>query len=476
MTRLDASTVPMRPALAHPEPAQHELRRWVRQAMTAATQAEKSVVLTIPAPVVPEEALLLIDPDDLGALWSSTPGATFSTLGAARELRASGADRFDAIQRQAVALWQDWVTVSCGETAPQKSRLFGGFAFREGGAQQPPWQGFGDAWFVLPRLRYDVAGERAWLSRAVGREELDQSALRAAALEDLLAVRAALPTVARGLKRSRPLPTLVGSEPRSDAGWGALVRGIAGGISSGDFEKVVAARRTILEFDSPPDPVAVLTRLQAGPPGSIRFALRRTGATFLGATPEHLVTQIGDEVRTEALAGSARSDDPDAAARLLSSPKELAEHDFVLQALLERLSHVCEVTPPRAHPEVHTLRHLLHLRTPVRARRLQPGHVLGLVACLHPTPAVGGVPTEAAVRWIEEHEPAARGWYAGPVGWFEPSGDGEFAVALRSGVLEGRFAYLYAGAGIVRDSEPPSELDETDLKLATLHDALGVVP
>jgi isochorismate synthase len=475
MTRLDAPTVPMRPAVAHPNPEQHELRKWAEQAVTAANQAGQAVVLSIPAPVVPEEALLLVEPDALGALWSSASASTFSALGAAHELRAAGAGRFEEIRGQAAALWRDWTTVSYGDAAPPRARLIGGFAFREGGAHDTPWHGFGDAWFVLPRLRYEVTGDTAWLSRAVGRDELGRSVMRAAAVENLLAVRAALPAVARGLRQTRPLPTLVGSQARSDEDWSALVTEIAVGIADGLFEKVVAARRTVLEFNPPPEPIAVLRRLRGGPPGSIRFALRRPGTTFLGATPERLVTQTGAEVRTEALAGSARSSEPGAAARLLSSPKELAEHDFVLQFLLERLSRVCEVTPPRPRPEVHALRHLLHLRTPIRARRLQPGHVLDLVACLHPTPAVGGVPTDAAVRWIEGHEPVARGWYAGPVGWFEPSGDGEFAVALRSGVLQERFAYLYAGAGIVRDSEPPSELDETDLKLATLHDPECVV-
>ena len=185
MTRLDAPSVAMRPVVAHPNPAQPELRKWAEQAMNAATHAGQAVVLTIPAPVVPEEALLLVKPDALGGLWSSAPASTFSTLGAAHELRAAGAERFEEIQRQAAALWRDWTTVSYGDAAPPTPRLIGGFAFREGGAQDAPWQGFGDAWFVLPRLRYDVAGDTAWLSRAVGRDELGRSGMRAAAVEDL---------------------------------------------------------------------------------------------------------------------------------------------------------------------------------------------------------------------------------------------------------------------------------------------------
>ena len=129
-----------------------------------------------------------------------------------------------------------------------------------------------------------------------------------------------------------------------------------------------------------------------------------------------------------------------------------------------------------SRPEVRRLRHVLHLRTPIIARLHDPCHVLELVARLHPTPAVGGVPTEAALAWIREHEPDERGWYAGPVGWLDAEGDGSFAVALRSGVLEPGRVHLYAGNGIVRGSHAESELAETRLKLASLLAALGVEP
>src|SRR5262249_17858502 len=127
---------------------------------------------------------------------------------------------------------------------------------------------------------------------------------------------------------------------------------------------------------------------------------------------------------------------------------------------------------PRA--EVHQLRHVLHLRTKISGVLTNPRHVLDLVARLHPTPAVGGMPAERALQWIADHEPDERGWYAGPVGWFNAAGDGEFAVALRSGLLEGPRAHLYVGAGIVAGSEAASEFAETRWKLRALLSALGV--
>ena len=117
---------------------------------------------------------------------------------------------------------------------------------------------------------------------------------------------------------------------------------------------------------------------------------------------------------------------------------------------------------------------MLHLRTPIQGKLREASHVLDLVGKLHPTPAVGGVPTGAALEFITRHEPDERGWYTGPVGWFDEHGDGRFVVALRSGVVSGKRADLYAGAGVVQDSNAPSEFAETRWKLAALLGALGV--
>jgi isochorismate synthase EntC len=124
-------------------------------------------------------------------------------------------------------------------------------------------------------------------------------------------------------------------------------------------------------------------------------------------------------------------------------------------------------------PGLRTLRHIIHLHTPIRAELGRRRHVLELAAALHPTPAMGGTPRRVATRWIAERE-AARGWYASPVGWFDLEGNGELAVAIRSGVVDGDHAYLYAGSGIVAGSDPDRELAETDVKLRAMLGALGV--
>jgi isochorismate synthase EntC len=146
----------------------------------------------------------------------------------------------------------------------------------------------------------------------------------------------------------------------------------------------------------------------------------------------------------------------------------------VVDAIAQVLRELGGEVTARATPAVRALRHVLHLHTPIAARLRASRHVLDVAARLHPTPAVGGTPTALALDWIAAHEPVARGWYAAPVGWFDLAGNGELAVAIRSGVVAEDRAQLWAGAGIVAGSDPDRELAETDIKLRAMLGALGV--
>jgi isochorismate synthase len=242
-------------------------------------------------------------------------------------------------------------------------------------------------------------------------------------------------------------------------------------LQAGELEKLVLARRTLVTTGSLPA-AEVLRRLEAQE-GTTRFAITHGALTFLGATPERLVARRGDRLWTAALAGSA-AERSGAAAELLASVKERHEHHLVVEALRQALEPLCDPLTVADVPEVRRLRHLLHLETPIEGRLRHPMHVLRLVAALHPTPAVGGRPAAAVPGLLADLEPEARGWYAAPVGWFDTDGNGDFSVALRCAVLRDGEAHLYAGAGIVADSDPGSELAETELKLGALREALGV--
>ncbi|ADU51733.1 isochorismate synthase [Thermaerobacter marianensis DSM 12885] len=264
------------------------------------------------------------------------------------------------------------------------------------------------------------------------------------------------------------------------AGWREAVEAALAAIAGGELEKVVLARRLYVRAGSAFDPGTVLRRLQADYPECFVFAVARDRAVFLGATPERLVRLRDGRLETAAVAGStARGTTPEADAALgralLESPKEREEHGLVVRMLRETLAPVCRVLHVPPEPRLLPLRNVQHLYTPITG--VVDGVTLPeLVARLHPTPALGGWPREAALAFIRRWEGGARGWYAAPVGWFDHRGGGEMAVAIRSGLLRGAEAWLFAGCGLVAGSDPEREWQETALKLRPLAAALGVQP
>lgn len=450
-------------------------QEFLRTAFESPRTPEALLVVTVPAPLVPLEALFeLGTPGDV-VLWAPPDGPSFAGVGRAVSITGSGPGRFEEVERRAAETWSLLDARTLGEEPPGP-RLFGGFSFESGWTEGTPWGPFGDARFVLPRLRYARAQGRAFLSLTVPAKEASSDEARAALRDEMEAAENALRSAAgrREVPAARPARTVTEQSGMTETEWCVLVETIRGRIASGDFEKVVAARRTTLSFESDVDPADVLSELALSQPSCTRFAYRFDGVTFVGASPERLVRRDGLFIDTEALAGSNRAGDA-GRRELLSSTKDRAEHEPVVREIVGSLAPLCESLDYPETPEVRSLRHLQHLRTPVRGRLKGPIHVLRLVERLHPTPAVGGFPKAEAVRFIVEHEPSPRGWYASPVGSFDANGNGEFAVALRSGVLRGKDAFLFAGGGIVRDSNPESEFTETRLKLAALQAALRVV-
>jgi menaquinone-specific isochorismate synthase len=263
--------------------------------------------------------------------------------------------------------------------------------------------------------------------------------------------------------------------------WLSLVRGALAEIDNGRFKKVVLARRVDVRTNRPLVVPEVLSRLTALYPSCTVFHVEG----FLGASPETLVSRRGLEISSYPLAGTvARSGDlltDDALVdALLASTKDRWEHQVVVDAIASVLRDVCEKIVVPERPSVFALRNVSHLGTPISgllrngsegALRAAPS-ALDLAARLQPTPAVGGQPTQAAMEWQRANEGFDRGRYAGPVGWLDSGGDGEWVLGLRSATVEGDRACLYAGAGIVAGSDPAAELAETQLKLQALLAAL----
>jgi isochorismate synthase len=251
--------------------------------------------------------------------------------------------------------------------------------------------------------------------------------------------------------------------------WSSAVTALTSAIDAGRVEKVVLAREVALHAHGEIDVTAALMRLRDGYPDCTVFAFRRGGNVFAGATPERLVRVEGRRVRATCLAGSARrgadqADDDAAGRALLADGKERREHQLVVNTIADTLTPLCRDIDVPAEPGLMRMPNVQHLYTPVEGTLAGDVGLLELVERLHPTP-VGGLPRDEALRLIREHEPSGRGWYAGPIGWIDARGDGEFAVAIRSALIAGREARLFAGCGIVAGSDPRREYDESSMKL-----------
>jgi isochorismate synthase len=265
---------------------------------------------------------------------------------------------------------------------------------------------------------------------------------------------------------------------RNRVAWTAAVETAAARLRTGEAEKVVLAREVIARGDGVVSAGMVLRGLRAAYPSCFTYLVAGAdGTAFAGASPELLVRRTGEHAFAQPMGGSIARGATDAederlGRELIDSGKNTAEHRHVARFVVDALRPFSDFVESR-DPEVVRFTNIQHLATSVAATLRAPAaDVLTLAAALHPTPAVGGWPRAAADRLIDELEGMERGWYAGAVGWIDGQGDGELAVALRCGLLWEDGARLYAGVGVMPDSDPARELEETELKFKALLTAL----
>lgn len=396
-------------------------------------------------------------------------GVAFAGLGVAWSAAGGGARRF----ADAAEAWREL----CAEARIDGAApvALGGFCFDPQRPHDPLWEGFPDGLLTLPRLLLARRGDACELTVNLVLRPGDCSPDTLLALLrrlDLLVERAAAP------EDPPPADRLQIAAGMGRAEWSRMLRAAIDQIGRAGMEKVVLARTCRVQAAHPFDPAAALARLRAAYPGCFTFALERGPRCFLGASPERLVSLREGQIAASCLAGSiARgaeaAEDARLGQQLLASAKDRVEHAIVLRDLLAALADLSADLSAPAAPELMRMPNVQHLFTPVTGRAAPGVGVLDLVARLHPTPAVGGAPRGPAMALIRASEPVERGWYAAPVGWLDAHGQGEFAVALRSGLLHGADATLYAGCGIVAASDPDREYDEAGLKLRPMLAALG---
>ena len=439
-----------------------QLEARLAAALRHAGKAEEGLLsVTLTVPEIPLE-FLPAALDDLFYWSRPSAGRSLLGLGAAAGAQADGAARWRLL-KDAFAAWQAHWRHEDVDASGLRPLALGGFGF---------WSERGDADFPAARL-----GVPALLLRHEG----DISALTftfAPGAVDLAPAMQRMRLLAAALARTPgAAPAQVLRREGGDeeaAAWQGRVAEAVADIQSGCLDKVVLTRRVRLSAARPFAHARVMAGLAQRYQRCTLFGVATpAGGMFMGASPELLAGLRHGEAYCDALAGTAWNKGGASARALLGDMKNGREHRLVVQSIAEALRPVCARLEVPAAPVALHLGHLHHLWSGLRGR-VKPGiGLLDLLERLHPTPAVGGYPRQAALDWLARHQESRGGWYTGATGWMDTAGEGEFAVALRCAHVRGTQAELYAGAGIVAGSEPRQELAETEAKLAPMLDALG---
>lgn len=392
----------------------------------------------------------------------------FVGIGEALSSRLEGADTLRRASRIREDLLKNAVVEGPGlpGTGPT---FMGAFRFDSETPPAAPWDDIPSNVWVLPRILVSHTAGGTWvtLNTLVSRKEDVEDVRFDVSCDELESLDEA------------PIPQLLDLHDVPKPVWRLSVARILEGIGTGRLAKATLARHVRLAFDRAVPEPTVLRRLLTSYPECRVFAVARGGSSFLGATPELLIEQQQRRFRSVCLAGSAERDadetaDIAAGETLMLDRKELWEHEIVVRWIAERLRPVATELHWNERPRLLRLRAVQHLATTFEGSVGDGRDALDLLAAIHPTPAVGGQPLEAALKLQRGEETFDRGWYAGPIGWMDRGGEGEFGLGIRSALVKGRHVHLFAGSGIVEGSDADREWREVELKLTPLLSALGL--
>lgn len=439
------------------------------------------VSITLPIAGIDPLAALELHPDyDEKFYWDHPEHSiSISAAGKVRELKSTGFNRFKDISEQTLSLKEEIQAYTAIEHSMAGPLFLGGYSFTDHNVGKV-WNKFGAGRFVLPEWMLIENGSLHLLTVIIekeGREAHDIYQEIIARITDFLNIAGNLEsTTQEETSLHNILCTLETSCDKER--WIQNVKKAKELISKKKFEKIVLARSVTYTSPKKILPTVVAHQLREKYPQCYNFLIQQDADTsFVGATPERLASFKNGVFTTEGLAGSTSRgnsaiEDAVLAKSLLGSEKDQHEHQFVVRAIGQSLEPFSNKIDHPRQPEIKKLKNVQHLFTPISASIKKGVQIHELIRELHPTPAVGGFPKADAVPYIREIESIERGWYSGPVGWFNMNGFGEFTVAIRSALLHQNSATLYAGCGIVEDSEPENEWNETILKFTPLLDAL----
>jgi len=391
---------------------------------------------------------------DRAVAYSTPSGDRIAGLGTAWRATASGTDRFATLRRALEGLGQADLTA------------FVGFSFLPDGPTSALWDGYEAAEVFIPRILLQTTRDGTRLTVVVPPEDTPDATLE--------------------LLGSMQRPNWVAVEDTGDhsieshphvSEWASSVATAVDAIRVGSLQKVVLARSVAVSSTEPVPVLRVFRSLVSRYSQCYNFAWKSGDAVFLGASPELLADVRGRRVLSNPLAGSAKrgeghDDDRRIGDALLASAKDREEHRLVVEDLVARLGPLVIDLRVQDAPTLKKMATVQHLSTELSASLVSGYGILDVVAAAHPTPAVGGVSRDDAVAFISRAEQIDRGWYSGGLGWINGRGEGSVCIGLRCGLVRGLTTHLFAGAGIVADSQPDAELAETRLKLRPMLDLL----
>lgn len=395
--------------------------------------------------------------------WASSDQQTFFVgIGSALQFESEEAD-LQFIQAEWNEILQDAEIdnpYKCMGTGPV---IYGGEPFDYKKETTNLWRHFKSSQFILPKYMLVVEGNKCFITYNMFVESTTTVEQFTNDWNNLEV----------GLKEQPIYNEIVTSaidtqeiEPKR---WKETVQIATDTIARGDAHKIVLAREIRVKLSACAHIGTLLHKLLKTQPNSYVFSFSHKGDSFIGASPERLVRVYEDEVLSTCLAGTAPRgkhpiEDEELSRDLLNDPKNRSEHHFVVDMIRKAVQPYCDELSIPNKPTVAQLKNLQHLYTPVEAKLKPSAHIFNLVQALHPTPALGGTPKEASLKFIRDYELLDRGWYGAPIGWLDAKQNGEFAVAIRSGLIQEDEASLFAGCGVVEDSDPDMEYAETKMK------------
>ncbi|PLS01976.1 isochorismate synthase [Neobacillus cucumis] len=395
-------------------------------------------------------------------------------LGISKQIQSDqAADRFFHVEKEWRSFLKDSFIFNQYKVDGVGPLMFGGFSFDPFKEKTELWSKFADSLFHIPKFLLSIVHGETYLTTNIIFTSNDDISLYSKIMEErnqlLLSLRNQI-----NLKT----PLINSKVEVFPERWKQTVEGVVKELTKGPLKKVVLARELRLVFTSQVEAEAVLESLYQQQPASYIFAFESHGDCFIGASPERLIKKQGPEVYSTCLAGSisrgkTEEEDQILGQTLLTDQKNLIEHGFVVEMIKEALEQSCEEVILPKKPQLMKMRDIQHLYTPVIGKCGPNTSLLLLVEKLHPTPALGGLPQNLAVEKIREVEVLDRGLFGGPLGWVDYQQNGEFAVAIRSGLIQGKEASLFAGCGVVSDSKSEEEYLETALKFRPMLRALG---